>query len=213
MNTTFAHMPHLSESAAIRAARGVSLRPKDAGVSVGWQTQARGGYMHNVAVGALSTTADDVHNAKLTLDTQMMATNRQWELAGLGNASNNPTFTQLAANDYPSWDAFYQTWNSFAIEDSSFLGASDDMARLTDYSNQLAAWQARLVTDTKDSPGGAMTPILKAAVPTTPDKTDTLGVDSTLTRVGVIAGFILLGILAIEVAPAILPHHYRYRRA
>ena len=179
--------------------------------SVGWTSEDLGSLHKSYArasVGGLSTTADDVRNAKLAFDPQMVATNRQWESVSLGNAANNPIFSQPAADDSFAWDQFFDSWNSFVIADSSFFGANDDMARLTDFASELQEWQTRLTADTQNSPGGPITPILRATPPNTPPEPA-----SPLTPVVWIAGFVAASILMIEMFPFLHPRRsYRYAR-
>lgn len=116
-------------------------------------------------VGDIITTPQEVHDAKLSLDSQMVATNRQWEKVTNGNAQNNPDFSAVAAQDIFAWTSFFNTWNSFVLEESSVLTAASDMARVNDFTTQLAGWQKQLEKDTQHAPGGVETPVQPATPP------------------------------------------------
>jgi hypothetical protein len=155
-------------------------------------------------VGALFTTPDEVHNAKLALDPQVVATNRQWEAVGLGNASNNPQFSPAAAQDLFAWTSFFNTWNAFAIEDSSVLTASSDMDRLNDFTTQLGQWQKQLTADTGLKPTLPATPITNSGgaignVASTEGK----AIASIATPLLELGALLLAGYLAVEFAPLI----------
>lgn len=165
------------------------------------------------SIGGLFQTVstDDVHNAKIAVDPQFVATGDQWNSVALGSAANNPSYSLAAANDYPAWTAFKNTWDAFVLEDSTYFGASDDIARINDFVTELKEWQTRLTADTAGLSGGGLTPILAAQAPSLPVHGDALGIEGTLTRVATIAGIVLLGVLTIEVLPVLLPFHAHSR--
>lgn len=158
---------------------------------------------------SILVTPQEVHDAKIQLDNEMVATNRQWESVTNGNAQNNPQFSPKAASDLFAWTAFFNSWNSFVLEDSSVLTAQSDLDRVKDYAAQLAQEQAKLQADANLSPD------LPATVPTQSGGVLAHGAQDEANAIGTIisgvlkpiawgAALLLVGWIVVETAPLVI---------